>query len=56
MRMLLHMPVISKKVKEKICDQVSNAFGGNFYEVIIGGAAFNQEVESFIMPICKRWS
>ena len=45
MRMLLHMPVISKKVKEKICEQVTNAFGGNFYEVIIGGAAFNQEVE-----------
>ncbi len=51
MRLLLSMPVISKKVKEKICDQVVNAFGGNFYEVIIGGAAFNQEVEQFLKSI-----
>ena len=56
MRMLLHMPVISKKVKEKICDQVSNAFGGNFYEVIIGGAAFNQEVESFLHSVGFRYT
>ena len=56
MRMLLHMPVISKKVKEKICDQVSNAFGGNFYEVIIGGAAFNREVESFLHSVGFRYT
>ena len=56
MRMLLHMPVISKKVKEKICDQVSNAFGGNFYEVIIGGAAFNQEVENFLHGVGFRYT
>ena len=51
MRLLLSMPVISKKVKENICEQVVNAFGGNFYEVIIGGAAFNQEVEQFLKSI-----
>ncbi len=51
MRLLLNMPVISKKVREKICDQVVNAFGGNFEEVIIGGAAFNQEVEQFLHRI-----
>ena len=51
MRLLLNMPVISKKVREKICDQVVNAFGGNFEEVIIGGAAFNQEVELFLHRI-----
>ena len=56
MRMLLHMPVISKKVKEKICDQVTNAFGGNFYEVIIGGAAFNQEVESFLHSVGFKYT
>ncbi len=56
MRMLLRMPVISKKVREKICEQVSNAFGGNFYEVIIGGAAFNQEVESFLHSVCFRYT
>ena len=51
MRLLLNMPVISKKVREKICEQVTNAFGGNFYEVIIGGAAFNQEVETFLHSV-----
>ena len=56
MRMLLHMPVINKKVREKICDQVTQAFGGNFYEIIIGGAAFNQEVESFLHSIGFRYT
>ncbi|MBQ6203692.1 MAG: AMP-binding protein [Prevotella sp.] len=51
MRLLLNMPVISKKVKEKICEQVVAAFGGNFYEVIVGGAAFSQEVEQFLHSI-----
>ena len=51
MRLLLNMPVISKKVREKICEQVVAAFGGKFHEVIIGGAAFNQEVEQFLYRI-----
>lgn len=51
MRLLLNMPVINKKVNEKICEQVRAAFGGQFYEVIIGGAAFNREVESFLHRI-----
>ncbi len=56
MRMLMHMPVVSKKVNEKICSQVSQAFGGNFYEVIIGGAAFNKEVETFLHKIGFRYT
>ena len=56
MRMLLHMPVINKKVREKICDQVTQAFGGNFYEIIIGGAAFNKEVENFLHSIGFRYT
>lgn len=51
MRLLFNMPIISKKVQQKICEQVVKAFGGNFYEIIIGGAAFNQEVESFLKRI-----
>ena len=51
MRLLLNMPVINKKVNEKICEQVTNAFGGKFYEIIIGGASFNQEVEAFLKRI-----
>ena len=51
MRLLLQMPVISKKVREMICQEVLNAFGGRMYEVIIGGAALNQEVEQFLKRI-----
>ena len=50
-RILLQMPVVSKKVKEQICKQVSMAFGGNAYEVIVGGAPLNQEVETFLHSI-----
>ena len=51
MRLLLNMPVLNRKVNQKICEQVKNAFGGRFYEIIIGGAAFNQEVEQFLKRI-----
>ncbi|MBO5880854.1 MAG: AMP-binding protein [Paraprevotella sp.] len=50
-RMLLKMPVISQKIKNKICAQLRNAFGGNFYEVIVGGAAFNREIEALLKDI-----
>lgn len=50
-RMLLKMPVISQKIKDKICAQLKNAFGGNFYEVIVGGAAFNREIEALLKDI-----
>ena len=51
MRLLLQMPVISKKVRDMICQEVLNAFGGRMYEVIIGGEALNQEVEQFLKRI-----
>lgn len=51
MRLLLKMPGISKKVKHKIYEQVYEAFGGNLYEIIIGGAALNQEIEAFLKDI-----
>ena len=50
-RLLRNIPIINKKVEEKICDQVKQAFGGKFYEIIVGGAAFNQEVEQFLHRI-----
>ena len=51
MRLLLQMPVVSKKVKERICQQVYEAFGGRAYEVIVGGAALSKEVELFLKSI-----
>ena len=51
MRLLLNMPMINKKVKEKIRDQVYEAFGGNLYQIIVGGAALNKEIEAFLKDI-----
>jgi len=48
MQVLLNMPILNKKVEQRVCEEVKRAFGDQFYEVIIGGAAFNQEVESFL--------
>lgn len=50
-KLLLNMPVVSKKVKEQIRIEVNKAFGGNAYEVIVGGAALSQEVEQFLKNI-----
>ena len=50
-RLLLAMPVVSKKVKERICNVVFKAFGGNLYEVIVGGAPLSKEVEEFLISI-----
>ena len=51
MQLLLRTPIINKKIQHKICEQVKLAFGGQFYEIIIGGAAFNQEIEKFLKMI-----
>ena len=51
MRLLLSMPIISQKVRQMICEEVRKAFGGKFFEIIIGGAAFNREVEQFLKRI-----
>ena len=51
MRLLLGMPIINMKVREMICEEVKKAFGGRFFEIIVGGAAFNQEVEQFLHRI-----
>ena len=51
MRLLLAMPVVSKKVKERICQQVYEAFGGKAYEIIVGGAPLSKEVEQFLLSI-----
>ena len=48
MRLLWNMPVISKKIQQRVCEQVRKAFGDQFYEIIIGGAAVNHEVEQFL--------
>lgn len=50
-KLLLNMPVVSKKIKEQIRTEVTKVFGGEAYEVIVGGAALSQEVELFLKNI-----
>lgn len=51
MKMLLKMPVVNDAVRKNVRDQMVRSFGGEFYEVIIGGAAFNQEIDQFLHSI-----
>lgn len=50
-KMIMNLPIIDKVIQKKILQELVNAFGGRFYEVIIGGAAFNPEVERFFRKI-----
>ena len=51
MKLLLKVPIINDKIKATVREQMIQAFGGNFAAVIVGGAAFNQEVEQFLRMI-----
>ena len=46
-KFLMKVPGLDQIVLNKVKAELINAFGGEFYEVIIGGAAFNKEVEAF---------
>ena len=45
------IPILGAEIKKKFCTELTNAFGGQFEEVILGGAAFNPEVEKFLHSI-----
>ncbi|WP_297251854.1 AMP-binding protein [uncultured Prevotella sp.] len=51
MKLLLNMPVINKKIKQHIRDRIMEAFGGNAYEIIVGGAPLNQGIEEFLNSV-----
>lgn len=51
MKVLLKLPFINTKIREKVREQMVAAFGGRFYEIIVGGAAFNSEIEEFLYKI-----
>lgn len=56
LKFLLKLPFVSCLVYKKIKKKIDAAFGGNFQEVVIGGAAFNPEVENFFRKIHFRFS
>ena len=51
MKLLLKVPIINDKIKATVREEMIKAFGGNFKADIVGGAAFNQEVEQFLKMI-----
>ncbi len=50
-RLLMNMPVINKRIKEKVREFVMREFGGKAYQVVVGGAPLNKEIESFFISI-----
>lgn len=51
MKILLKVPFVDDRLQKRIKDQLTEAFGGNLEELIIGGAALNKEVEVFLKKI-----
>ena len=51
MKLLMNMPVINKRIREKIREFVLKEFGGNAYQVVVGGAPLNKEIENFFLSI-----
>lgn len=49
--LLMRTPIIGDRIKKKIREGLSEALGGNFYEVIIGGSALNKEIEEVLVDI-----
>lgn len=50
-RLFMRLPILDKMIQKKFCSELVNTFGGNFEEIILGGAAFNPEVEKFFNAI-----
>ena len=50
-RLFMKLPILDKMIQKKFCSELVNTFGGNFEEIILGGAAFNPEVEKFFNAI-----
>ncbi len=54
--LLLRMPIIGDRIRKKICEGLTNALGGNFYEVVVGGSAINKEIEDLLNDIGFRYT
>lgn len=50
-RILMGLPIVGDQIKKRICQGMQQALGGNFYEIIIGGAAINAEIDTLLQEI-----
>ncbi|MCK9321709.1 MAG: AMP-binding protein, partial [Bacteroidales bacterium] len=55
-KILLNTPIIDTIIKNKILTSINTAFGDKFNQIIIGGAAINQEVETFFKNLGLRYT
>lgn len=55
-KLLLKVPYIDQKVRDAIASKLNSSFGGKFGEIVVGGAALNKEVESFLKSINFRYT
>lgn len=55
-KLIMRIPVVDQIIQKKFCSELTATFGGRFEEVIIGGAAFNPEVEKFFNKIGFRYT
>ncbi len=56
MKILLAVPLINKILYKKINEKLVDTFGGQFKEIVIGGAAFNADAEKFFKKLDFRFS
>ncbi|MBN2460694.1 MAG: AMP-binding protein [Candidatus Cloacimonetes bacterium] len=56
MKILLKIPLMRNKIHAKINNKLNHVFGGNFTEIVIGGAALNEEVETFLKTIRFKYT
>ena len=50
-KIALHTPFLRERVKAEVCHKLQQAFGGNFIEIVVGGAAFSQDIETVLHDI-----
>jgi long-chain acyl-CoA synthetase len=56
MKILLAIPLVNRILYKKISEKLVETFGGEFKEIVIGGAAFNADAEKFFKKLHFRFS
>ena len=56
MKFMLKIPGLKQIIRKKICSKLNAAFGNNFFEIVLGGAGLNKEIEAFLKSIGFRYT
>ena len=51
MKILMHVPFVDDRLLARIKERLTETFGGNLDQIIIGGAGLNKDVEAFLRKI-----